>query len=87
MDYILLSEHQWMAPEEKAKDLVVVQSKRLAVSTVPIWCWNYREVLERCPCLVSVEILKKRVLIPLKVSFMNSIYELPSKSEGKQENC
>ena len=32
--------------EGKVKDLVVVQSTRLDVSAIPVWCWSPTEALE-----------------------------------------
>ena len=53
---------QWLSPNGKTKDLVVVWSVSLDVSAFSVWCWSPREVLERCQFSACTGILKKTVL-------------------------
>lgn len=50
---------QGLSRNGKANDWVVVQSTRLDISAVPIWCWSPGGFLRSCLSAVYIGILKK----------------------------
>lgn len=74
---------QWLSHDRKAKNPVAVQLSRRDVLSVP-WYWSPRGFRETCSSAVSVEVLKKWVLIPEKECLSDSPDELARKNRGKQ---
>lgn len=68
----------------ESKNLIVAQSTRLGISTVPIWCWRPRELTESCCSLACVGSPKKLVLRPAKEYLSNKMDELATERKGKQ---
>lgn len=73
---------QWLSSERKAKNLAAVQSTRLDVSAVSVWCWSPTEVLESCQFLIHIGILKKYRLPAVRKWL--KIDELAGESENKE---
>lgn len=73
---------QWLSSERKTKNLAAVQSTRLDVSAVSVWCWSLTEVLESCQFLIHIGILKKHSLPAVREWF--KIDELADESENKK---
>ena len=61
-----LGKSQLLSLSGKVKNSGIVQSIRLDVSVVPIWCWSARGCLESCWASVYTGIMKQWVLIRVK---------------------
>ena len=75
---------QWLSHTGKANNLMVVQSPRLNVSTVPIWHWHLRGFLESCWSSVCIGIWKKLHVLLVREWDSHRIDELACKSGRKQ---
>lgn len=75
--------NKWLSHNRKARNMVVAESMRLDVSTVPVCCWNSRQFSKSCLSSVCIGIPKKKVLIPAKECLSNRIAELVSENERK----
>lgn len=71
---------------ERPRTRVTVQSIRLVVSAVPVWCWSPRVILENCQFSVAcIGILKKWVLMAAEDCLSSRVDDaLASESEGNQ---